>query len=58
MKKILKIIIPIFMLCLCGCSAKNTNDTDKISIVTTVFPEYDWVSNITDGTDADICPYL
>ncbi|MBR4947382.1 MAG: zinc ABC transporter substrate-binding protein [Clostridiales bacterium] len=33
--------------CLCGCSAaQKANTSDKMKIVTTIFPEYDWVNNI------------
>lgn len=36
-----------------GCTSSN-NDTknDGLKIVTTIFPIYDWVNNITDGTSA------
>ena len=56
MKKIVSIIIAvIFMIgCLCACGTvenqkekkKTENSSDKIHIVTTIFPEYDWVLNI------------
>lgn len=45
---------------LTGCGTQNTADTpvpeasaakDKIKIVTTIFPEYDWVNNIIDGKE-------
>ena len=33
--------------CLCGCNAaQKANTSDKMKIVTTIFPEYDWVNNI------------
>ena len=36
---------------LAGCGQQNnTNKTDKLSIVTTVFPEYDWVKEILGDT--------
>ena len=64
MKKIYGIIIlcTLFAVCLCGCAketaGKNTasaNDS-KIKIVTTIFPEYDWVMNILGDKkdDADV----
>lgn len=35
-----------------GCAARGGSDGDKISIVTTIFPEYDWVRQIVgDKTD-------
>ena len=38
---------------LAGCGKQNdTNQTDKLSIVTTIFPEYDWVREIL-GDKAD-----
>lgn len=38
---------------LAGCGKQNdTNKTDKLSIVTTIFPEYDWVKEIL-GDKAD-----
>ncbi len=57
MKKILSIVIAVFMLTgvLTACSTGNTgneNNEDKIQIVTTIFPEYDWVMNIL-GDKAD-----
>lgn len=36
---------------LAGCGQQNnTNKTDKLSIVTTIFPEYDWVKEILGDT--------
>ena len=46
MKKITALLLALFMLVgvLAGCGKQNdTNQTDKLSIVTTIFPEYDWV---------------
>ena len=37
---------------LVGCSAKAAGKNEKLQIVTTIFPEYDWVRNIV-GEDAD-----
>ena len=50
MKKIIAIITAAVMLmsCLCGCGANtalNENE-NSLKIVTTIFPEYDWVMNI------------
>ncbi len=49
----------VFMACgllACGSSAASssasTNDDGKISIVTTIFPEYDWVMNILGDNPA------
>ena len=55
MKKIIALLLALFMLvgALAGCGKQNdTNQTDKLSIVTTIFPEYDWVREIL-GDKAD-----
>ena len=55
MKKIIALILT-FVLVLTlfsSCASKNENKTnDKLTIVTTIFPEYDWVMNIL-GSLAD-----
>jgi len=43
--------------CLAGCGAKteNTNNNKKVSIVTTIFPEYDWVREVVgDSGTAEV----
>lgn len=55
MKKITVLLLALFMLvgALAGCGKQNdTNQTDKLIIVTTIFPEYDWVREIL-GEKAD-----
>ena len=55
MKRITVLLLALFMLvgALAGCGKQNdTNQTDKLSIVTTIFPEYDWVREIL-GDKAD-----
>ena len=55
MKKITALLLALFVLVgvLAGCGKQNdTNKTDKLSIVTTIFPEYDWVREIL-GDKAD-----
>ena len=55
MKKITALLLALFMLVgvLAGYGKQNdTNQTDKLSIVTTIFPEYDWVREIL-GDKAD-----
>ena len=55
MKKITALLLALLMLvgALAGCEKQNdTNKTDKLSIVTTIFPEYDWVREIL-GDKAD-----
>ncbi len=51
MRKFLSIIVAAMMavggLCACGSGGAGLSaDNDKIQIVTTIFPEYDWVMNI------------
>ena len=60
MKKITAMLLALFMLIgvLAGCGKQSddktdkTDKTDKLSIVTTIFPEYDWVKEIL-GDKAD-----
>lgn len=53
MKRILSIVISIFLVlgCLAGCGTDNqqnepSEESSKFSIVTTIFPIYDWVMNV------------
>ena len=59
MKRITAIVLCIVLVCaaFCGCSTNETkgeNNSDKLKIVTTIFPLYDWVSRIADSTGAQI----
>lgn len=52
MKRIIALLLVLLTCCaiLAGCATKTEND--KIKIVTTIFPEYDWVREIVgDKTD-------
>ncbi len=45
MKKLLVLLLAVLMLT--GCAQKaNTSEPEKLKIVTTIFPEYDWVREI------------
>lgn len=48
MKKLISVLLAIFMLAgvLTGCGNAQSEEGKKLSIVTTIFPEYDWVMNI------------
>ena len=46
MRKIFAIICCMILMCGCG---EVPEKSDKLSIVCTVFPEYDWVREITNG---------
>lgn len=62
MKKIISVIIVLVMLTslFSGCSGTTQENNGKLSIVTTVFPEYDWVMNILGekAADADVTMLL
>ncbi len=56
MRKTLSFIIAAVMAvsCLCACSpAANEAGNGKIQIVTTIFPEYDWVMNVLGDNPAE-----
>ena len=51
MKKIVSLILALIVSVafFAGCSNAPKQDNGKFSVVTTIFPEYAWVSNITSG---------
>lgn len=58
MKKYLSLLIAAIMMAgsLCACSSGKNGTVagnDKIQIVTTIFPEYDWVINVLGENPAD-----
>ena len=57
MKKIVSILLCILLigaaLCACGSQSEKKSDS-KLSIVTTIFPLYDWAKNVAASTDADV----
>ena len=48
-------IVMIFTMTACGGTAQNKNAADdgKLSVVTTIFPEYDWVREVLGDKTAD-----
>ena len=55
MKKIITVLAAAAIAagCFCGCSgADKPANTGKLQIVTTIFPEYDWVNNILGNNPA------
>ena len=57
MKKILVIMIAVMLaaigLSACGEEKANVAESDSVKIVTTIFPEYDWVMNILGDNPAN-----
>ncbi len=45
-------VVLLFSLCACGTDKAQKPDEDKIQIVTTLFPEYDWLRNLLGDTDS------
>ncbi len=67
MKKLLSVVLATVAIvcCFSACSSNatknnSTNNNDKIKIVTTIFPEYDWVKTILgdNSSNADITMLL
>lgn len=57
MKKVLSLTIVLLLVtfCLSACASKGNqpaSDADRIKIVTTIFPEYDWVRNVLGDNPA------
>lgn len=55
MKKIVSILIAAVLVavCLTGCGTENQGNK-KMSVVTTIFPEYDWVSQMLGEKKSDV----
>lgn len=52
MKKIISFMLAVMLpvLLFCGCGNNVKTNPDKLSVVVTIFPEYDWVMNILGDT--------
>lgn len=54
MKKAISVVFAVLLLLgLCACGGTVPKSTDTITIVTTIFPVYDWLRNVA-GADADV----
>ena len=53
LRKTILVILCIFMLMMTGCSGNGEHENEKIKVVTTIFPLYDWARNII-GDSEDI----
>ena len=55
MKKTLSIFLVAALVlgCFAGCGTPQTPDADRLQIVTTIFPEYDWVRSILGDNPAN-----
>ena len=56
MKKLTALITVLIMIltCFCACGDTNETKTDKLSIVATTFPQYDWVKQILGEKAQDV----
>ena len=56
MKKVISLILVVLMLTFFvgGCASPDGKGEDKLSIVTTMFPEYDWVMQILGDRSTDV----
>lgn len=52
------VLLLVLLSALCSCTADRAREADGISIVTTVFPQYDFARRITEGTDARVTMLL
>lgn len=53
MKRIISLVLVLVLAIslFAGCSGTSGTDDGKLNIVATIYPEYDWVKNITAGVD-------
>ncbi|MCR5095835.1 MAG: metal ABC transporter substrate-binding protein [Erysipelotrichaceae bacterium] len=53
MKKVFLVLMMALMFCACSNAAQQSDD-ERIQVVTTIFPEFDWVRNIAGDKAADM----
>ncbi len=61
MKKFISVLLAVILLAgLAACGSESVVGNKKLSVVTTIFPEYDWVMNILGdkASDADVTMLL
>lgn len=56
MKRIIVLLLSALMVLsvLSGCDNKKNNNANKLKVVTTIFPIYDWVREVLGDVDADV----
>ena len=56
MKRIIVVLLSALMVLsvLSGCDNKKNNSDNKLKVVTTIFPIYDWVKEVLGDVDADV----
>lgn len=56
MKKLLSVVLCILIVAsiFAGCGNINKTDNNKLKVVTTIYPLYDWVKNITGSADVEL----
>lgn len=53
-KKLMLLVIAAFVLASFTACSEKKEENDKIRIVTTIFPEYDWVREVVKGREQDL----
>ncbi len=53
-KIIFMALLATFAFCFVGCGSAGSADSDTITVVATIFPEYDWVREVVGDADVDV----